>query len=67
MAGVCYYCSSSLYSDAIRCVGSSSTCEKDGTLSVQIVCELVDVLKRHQLQSAGAHFIAHSFGTQQSI
>lgn len=40
----------------------SSNCGKDHTLPVQIVCEVVHVLKRHQLDGVGAHFIAHSFG-----
>lgn len=37
------------------------------SVDVQIVCELADVLKRHQLLTTGAHFIAHSFGMLQTV
>jgi pimeloyl-ACP methyl ester carboxylesterase len=42
---------------------TKSVVQKDIDVSVQIVWEVVNVLRRHQLQSVGAHFIAHSYGT----
>jgi pimeloyl-ACP methyl ester carboxylesterase len=44
-------------------VTSEISVESDNYTSVQIVWELVNVLRRHQLQLVGAHFIAHSYGT----